>query len=141
MNEGMKENKKLKNEISNDKKILDKEYKNYEKTIKENIEYDLLVSKNDSDLVEEITQIIIDTVSSAKEKFRVNGSYISNRIIESRFLKLNHMHIEFVIDCLSKNTTQIKDIRSYIITALYNAPSTMNLYYASKVNHELFSSE
>ncbi|MBP2028212.1 transposase [Acetoanaerobium pronyense] len=136
MNEGMKEN-----EISNDKKILDKEYKNYEKIIKENIEYDLLVSKNDADLVEEITQIIIDTVSSAKEKFRVNGSYTSNRIIKSRFLKLNHMHIEFVIDCLSKNTTQIKDIRSYIITALYNAPSTMNLYYTSKVNHELFSSE
>ena len=137
--EGLNDNKELNKRSLNAKEISDQEYRKYEKIVKQNIDFDLLMNNSNPELVAEIVQIILDIVCSTKEKFRVNGCDTSASIIKSRFLKLNHMHIEFVINCLSKNTTQVKDIRSYIITSLYNASSTMNLYYTSKVNHDLYS--
>ncbi|MBP2028495.1 transposase [Acetoanaerobium pronyense] len=135
--EGMNE-RKYKNIQNLEKEIIsDKTRDLNEHIVKDNIDYELLLEKNDSDIVNDITEILVDTVSSTKRDFRINGCNTSANLVKSRFLKLNHMHIEFVIDCLSRNTTEIRDIRSYLMTTLYNAPNSMNLYYNSKTNHDL----
>ena len=81
---------------------------------------------------------MLDVVCSAKKYVRVNGEYLPHEVVKSRFLKLNSEHIDYVLDSLNKNTTKVRNIRSYIITALYNAPSTIYGYYTALVNHDMY---
>ena len=69
---------------------------------------------------------------------RVAGSDFPAEVVKSRLLKLNAEHIRFVFDCLKKNTTEIRNIRQYLLTALYNAPVSINSHYAAQVNHDLY---
>lgn len=111
----------------------------YREIIKENIAYDILSQKCDRERLDEILDIMIETVCSRKKKIRIAGEDISAETVKSRFLKLDDGHIEYVLECLDRNTTDIRNIRSYLLTALYEAPTTINSYYAARVNHDLYS--
>lgn len=111
----------------------------YREIIKENIAYDILSQKCDRERLDEILDIMIETVCSRKKKIRIAGEDISAETVKSRFLKLDDGHIEYVLECLDHNTTDIRNIRSYLLTALYEAPTTINSYYAARVNHDLYS--
>ena len=71
---------------------------------------------------------------------RVAGVDKPVSIVKNRFMKISYSHIEYVLLCMKKNTTKIKNIKTYLITALYNAPATMNSLYQAEVNHDLFGS-
>ena len=58
-------------------------------------------------------------------------------IFKAKFLKLDSHHIEFVMDCLRDNTTKVRNIKQYLRAMLFNAPSTINSYYASLVAHDM----
>ena len=77
------------------------------------------------------------TVCSTRDRIRVGGNDYPAEIVRSKLLKLNSEHIRFVMDCLKQNTTRIRNIRQYLLTALFNAPSTMSSYYAALVAHDL----
>ena len=66
------------------------------------------------------------------------GSDFPHEIVRSRFLKLDNSHIEFVMDCLQKNTTEIRNMKQYLLTVLFNAPTTISNRYTSQVNHDLY---
>ena len=66
------------------------------------------------------------------------GSDFPHEIVRSRFLKLDNSHIEFVMDCLQKNTTEIRNMKQYLLTVLFNAPTTISNHYTSQVNHDLY---
>ena len=63
--------------------------------------------------------------------------YYPAKMVKSRFRKLSYFHVEYVIECLRKNTTKVKNIRKYLLTALFNAPATMEGYYRAEVNHDM----
>ena len=106
--------------------------------ILENIEYDLIIGEDgyDRDSVDEAVEQIVDAVSSSKDYIRVGGESRSADVVRSRLLKLNRFHVEFVLDCMKENTTRIRNIRQYLLTALYNAPASMESYYAARVRHD-----
>ena len=91
----------------------------------------------DADVLDEIVYLIPETVCSARKSMRIAGDEYPAELVKSKFLKLTGDHIEFVIDCLKQNTTQIRNIKKYLLAALFNAPSTMGSYYTAKVNHDI----
>ena len=116
--------------------------KSYRALISENIEYDVL-SQNvqlDKDRLDELVELMVDTVCSNREMIRVAGDDYPAEVVRSRFLKLNASHIEYVLDRMRENTTYVRNIKKYLLAALYNAPVTMDSYYTSLVSHDLYGS-
>lgn len=115
----------------------------YRSIIKENIDYDILMSdrKMSQDILEEIVELMVDVVCSAAPYIRVLREDKPTEVVKSQFLKLNSEHIRFVMDCLEENTTKIKNMRQYLISTLYNAPLTIGNYYRSLVNHDMYGDQ
>ncbi|CAB1246154.1 protein of unknown function [Ruminococcaceae bacterium BL-6] len=112
----------------------------YREIIKENISYDVLRQRCDPERLDEIMGIMLDTVCSRKKEIRIAGEDMPAEAVKSRLLKLDDSHIEYVLECLDKNTTDVRNIRSYILTALYQAPTTISSYYSALVNHDMYGS-
>ena len=112
----------------------------YRSIIKENIDYDIILfdRKISQDILEEIVELMVDVVCSNAPYIRVLREEKPAEVVKSQFLKLNSEHIRFVMDCLEENTTKVKNMRQYLITTLYNAPMTMENYYRSLVNHDMY---
>ena len=67
----------------------------------------------------------------------ISGQQYPRELVKSRFLKLNMSHVEYVINCLGKNTTKVRNIKSYLLASLFNAGSTISSYYRAEVNHDM----
>ena len=114
-------------------------FERYRDLILENIDYDVLASDPhvDREQLDEIVDLVQETVCSTRSRIRVAGNNYPAEVVRSKLLKLNSEHIRFVMDCLKQNTTRIRNIRQYLLTALFNAPSTMSSYYAALVAHDM----
>lgn len=126
--------------LSNQKKQEDaiEEREQYEKLIKENIDYDILVQDNPNVDIGGIVEIMLDAICSQREYLYINRDEVPREVVKSRLLKLDSEHINYVIECLKNNTTKIGNIRSYLLTALYNSYTTQDYYYRAEVNHDLY---
>ncbi len=113
----------------------------YEELIRENIGFDVLCSEYGQDRAAEILNLMVDTVCSGKKKIIVGGEPISADIVKNRLLKLDLFHIQYVFECLDKNTTKVRNIRQYMLATLFNAPSTMNHYYSAEINHDMYGND
>ena len=115
------------------------EMDSYRELIRENIEYDFLTQERpyDQDMIDGYIELMVETCCSQRESIRIGGEAVPLDVVRSRFLKLTGEHIGYVVDCLRKNTTRINNIRAYMLTALYNAPVTMDQYYTSLVSHDM----
>ena len=83
-------------------------------------------------------ELMTEAACSMKETVRICGQDIPTALVRSRFLKLDSSHIEFVMDCLQKNTTEVRNMKQYLLTVLFNAPTTMSNHYTSQVNHDMY---
>jgi len=112
----------------------------YEIYLKEKLEYDSLVIqyKHHVQMLDEIFEIMTDTLCSNRKTIRIGGDDKPAEIVKSRLMKLEHEHMQFVMDCILENTTKIKNIRQYILTTIYNATQTIDSYYTTLVNHDLY---
>ena len=117
------------------------EMKNYRDLILENIEYDLLCQRFATyrEDLDEIVELMVETVCAKRKTTRIAGSDFPHEVVRSRFLKLDSSHIEFVMDCLKKNTTEIRNMKQYLLTVLFNAPTTISNHYTSQVNHDMYA--
>ena len=115
------------------------EIENYRELILENIEYDGLKQRYPLylDDLNEIVELLVETVCARRKTTRISGADFPHEIVRSRFLKLDSSHIEFVMDCLQKNTTQVRNMKQYLLAVLFNAPTTMNNHFTSLVNHDM----
>lgn len=115
------------------------EMEGYSQIIKENIDYDslLLAHPYDHEMVEGIFELILETVLSKNDEITIAGGVYPNNFVKSKFLKLNYSHVEYVIACLGKNTTKVRNIKSYLLASLFNAGSTISSYYRAEVNHDM----
>ena len=111
----------------------------YREIIKDNIEYDFLLREKplDKDRLNEIVDLMLETVCTARKKIRIAGDDYPAELVKAKFMKLNSSHIEFVLDCLQQNTTKIRNIKQYLRAALFNAPSTIDSYYTALVAHDM----
>lgn len=110
----------------------------YREIIKENIEYDFLVGRYGRERMDEVVELMLETVLSKRLYIRIAGDDYPREVVKGRFLKINSSHLEYVFDCINRNTTKVKNIKSYLLAALYNAPATMDSYYRAEVNHDLY---
>ena len=112
----------------------------YREMIRENIDYDGFVRERpyDAGQLDEMVEIMVEAVCSRKETIRVAGNDFPQAVVKSRLLKLDREHIVFVFDCLKENTTQVRNMKQYLLTVLYNAPATIENHYAAQVNHDLY---
>ena len=110
----------------------------YSKIIKENIEYDCMASRYGKERLDETVELMLEVVLSKRPYIRIAGDDFPREVVKSRFLKINSGHLEYVFDCIDKNTTKVGNIKAYLLAALYNAPATMDSYYRAEVNHDLY---
>ena len=109
-------------------------------TVKENIDYDILLQDHryDRDRLDEIVDLIVETLCSTKPTICVSGDDFPATLVKEKLLKLDSQHIEYVFECLDKNTTYVRNIKKYLLATLFNAPSTIDSYYSALVNHDLY---
>ena len=113
----------------------------YRDIIRENLDYDIMVERYpyDKESIDGIVDLMLETVCTARKSIRIAGDDYPAELVKSKFLKLNGMHLEFVIDCMKKNTTEIRSIKKYLLAVLFNAPSTIDPYYTALVAHDMAS--
>ena len=111
--------------------------------IKENINYDILVDNYpfEKDTIDEMLELILDTVCSKRKYIRIGRDDKPHSVVKSQLLKITSEHISYCLDCLKETTSDVKNIRQYIITTLYNAPLTISNYYGMKVRHDMAINE
>lgn len=117
-----------------------RERESYREIILENIDYDILTQdeKLDRDRLDELVELMVDTVCSNREMIRIAGDDYPAEVVKSRFLKIDSSHIEYVLERMRENTTYVRNIKKYLLAALYNAPTTINSYYSSLVQHDMY---
>lgn len=116
----------------------------FEEQIKENLSIDAMKQRTDWPDLEmylELFQLIVDSCRTSSPTIRIGGEDYPAEKVRERFLKLNSFHLEYVIDAMKHTKTKIRNIRSYLLTALYRSPQTITSYYQAEVNHDLFDSE
>lgn len=115
------------------------ERERYKLYFKEQLEYEILKIRHpyDIDILEEILELIVDTVCTNRKMIRIASDDKPAEVVKSRFMKLNSEHISFVLDCLKENTTSVRNMRQYLLAAIYNAPLTIGCYYDSRVRHDM----
>ena len=111
----------------------------YTELIKENIEYDALLQEYplETETVHGILDLICETVVCRAKDITIASNVYPAELVKSKFLKLRFDHVSYVISCMQGNTTKVKNIKKYLLAALFNAPSTMDSYYRAEVNHDM----
>lgn len=111
----------------------------YRQMILENLEYDHLRQEPtvDQEMLEEIVELVVETVCTSRQTIHIAREDYPAELVKAKFMKLTGEHIQFVMDCMKKNTTKIRSIKQYLLTALFNAPTTINSYYTALVSHDL----
>ncbi len=100
------------------------------------VELLLRLCPDDEDTIYQIVDLLVDTCSTKRKMLRIAGDDKPTEVVRSRLKKLNADHIRFVLGCLAENTSPVRNMKQYLLAALFNAPTTMNLYYQNKTNHD-----
>ena len=113
----------------------------YREIIKDNIDYDILVHDNkglDKENIDEMVELMAEVAGVERDKVLMGGEYLPYQHVKGKLLKVNSGHIRYVLDCLKNCTTKRRNIKNYLLTCLYNAPSTINNYHQAEVNHDFY---
>lgn len=111
----------------------------YERYFRESLSIDVLLRENlgEEETILGILDLMVDVCCSKRSVIRIAGDDKPPAVVKSRFMKLNAEHIRYVLKCLSENTTRVRNIRQYLLTALYNAPATIRPFYQAWVNNDM----
>ena len=114
------------------------EEEQYRRYFKEVLELEILEQGYPADkaVLHEILELLVETVTSRKKFLRICGEEKPKEVVKSRLMKLDSSHIQYILECLKENSTQIRNIKQYLLATLYNAPVTVDSYYSAQVRHE-----
>ncbi len=114
------------------------DYERYKNWFKAELEFNILLLDHptEKETLEGILEILAETCSSKRKEIRIAGNDMPREVVKSRLMKLNFMHIQYVLDCLKENTSEVKNIKQYLLATLFNAPVTISPYYQNQVNHD-----
>ena len=118
------------------------DYERYKIWFRTELELDILIMDHptEKETLEGILDILAETCSTNRKTIRIAGDDKPKEVVKSRLMKLDCLHIQYVLDCLKDNTSDVKNIKQYLLAALFNAPVTISPYYQAKVNHDLYGS-
>jgi len=123
-------------------------YDDYLKQIKNNIDYDLTTDEccktiklGDKERIDEIVEVMVDMLYPEKSTVKIGNTKYPHEVVKSRLYKITSEHMTYIIDCLDKNTTKIKNMSAYLRKVIYNAPATYNNYVTADVNNMLHGHE
>lgn len=113
-------------------------YRNY---FMKKLDIDVLLHNEpyEKEFIQGILDILVETCASNKKSVVISGTEIPIEVVRGKFMKLNMDHIQYVLHCFNENTTKVRNIRQYLLAALYNAPTTISSYYRAWVNHDMAS--
>ena len=114
------------------------EYERYREWFRTELETDILMLDHptEKETLDGILDILAETCSSRRKEIRIAGDDMPREVVKSRMMKLNSLHIQYVLDCLHENTSEIRNMKQYLLAALFNAPATISPYYQNRVNHD-----
>ena len=109
-----------------------------EEYFSQSLEVDTLLRlcPDDEDTIYQIVDLLVDTCATNRKMLRIAGDDKPAEVVRSRFMKLNADHIQFVLKCLAENSSPIRNMKQYLLASLYNAPTTMQLVYQNRTNHD-----
>ena len=113
------------------------EYECCRELVKNNIEYDYLLQSYRQEWLDEIVEIMVDVICSREPYIRINKQDYPYEMVKDRFLKLNSSHIEYIYDSLKNNSSDVRNIRAFLITTIYRSYETADNWYKAKVNHDM----
>ena len=113
-------------------------YDEARETVKENIEYETLSERYPVERLDEIVDIASEVLCSKRSSLSLGKDTYPYELVKDRLFRLDSSHIEYILDCIDGNTTDIRNIKPYMLKTLINAPATMDSYYRTKVNHDLY---
>ena len=116
---------------------MSRERQQYLELIHKNIEYPFLLQEYRKEELDELVELMVDTICSQRSVIRIAGDDRPKEVVKSRLLKLDYGHIRYVLDSLNKNCSKIRNVKQYLLAVLYNAPLTINNYYQQLVNHDM----
>ena len=116
-------------------------YDEARETVKENIEYEILSERYPVERLDEIVDIASEALCSKRSSFSLGKDTYPYALEKDRLLRLDSSHIEYILDCIDGNTPDIRNIKPYLLKTLINAPATMDSYYRTKVNHDLYGGD
>ena len=109
----------------------------YEKIIKNNIDYDIIVNNYSKAWLDEIVAVMVDVVCSDEPTIRINKQEYPHEVVKSRFLKINSTHIEYIDMALRSNTSDVRNIRAFLITTIYRSFETADNWFSAKVQYDM----
>ena len=117
------------------------DYERYKEYFRTELELDILILDHpaEKETLEGILDILAETCSTNRKMIRIAGDDKPKEVVKGRLMKLDCLHIQYVLDCLKDNTSDVKNIKQYLLTTLFNAPVTISPYYQAKVNHDFYS--
>lgn len=115
------------------------DFDSYADYIRQNLEIDTLIKRSpyDAEILEGIYEMVLETVLSRNDSMVIDSNKYPMNLVRSKFMKLNSSHVEYVIDMLKDNTSKIRNIKKYVLTCLFNAPTTIGCYYRAEVNYDM----
>ena len=113
-------------------------YEETRENVKEHIEYEIMCERYPKERMDEIVDIASEAICSNRSSFTLGKDTYPYALVKDRLLRLDSSHIEYIISCINANTTEIRNIKPYLLKTLINAPATMESYYQTKVNHNLY---
>lgn len=112
----------------------------YEEYFRKSLSIDLLLQENpfEKEIILGILELIVDVLCSSRQTIRIAGDDKPAEVVKSRFMKLDHSHMEYILHCLHENTTKVRNMKQYLLATLYNAPTTISPYYQAWVNNDFY---
>ena len=113
----------------------------YTDIVKTNIDYDILIQgcrTGNREYIDEIVELLVETISIDRETVMISGAEYPYQFVKNKLLKVNYSHIQYVLECLHDTTTKVRNVKAYLLTCLFNAPSTIGNYYRAEVNHDMY---
>ena len=118
-----------------------REHAQYESYFRESLYFDILLQEHrfEEETLEGILDLLVDTCCSKRKTIRIAGDDKPTEVVKSRFMKLTKDHIDYVLICLQKNSTEVRNMKQYLLATLFNAPTTISPYYQAWVNNDMAS--
>lgn len=113
-------------------------YRRYRELILSNIAYDSLKisAPYDIDTVDGLVELMLEVLCGTKPHIRISGTDHPQELVKARFLKLEYSHMLYILDCLRENTSDVRNVKQYLLAVLFNAAATMEGYYTLKIGHD-----
>lgn len=107
---------------------------------KRQVEYDTLLFDHPEwkERLDELLELMTEASCCPAPTQRIGGCQVSTEVVRARYAKINMFIIDYIFDKLSTTIQPIRNIRQYLRTVLFHAPSTCTHEYNAHVRWDSY---